>query len=196
MLLRKTIVVRCYIINNLFLVFLLIILWKVYFIKENTLILLFAILWLYSFNKTIIIGLRAANPVLLEAAIIWIAFVFLIHNRSLPFLILLGIIFLFKGSPILLAPLVFLLPKDKKRIFFEFVGVFLFFGIIFLWPYFSNPLLFSSYLKYVLSVKEIGIINPCSYALIMDLFKQIGLGESWFIINSIYALWLGFKKRI
>jgi hypothetical protein len=182
---------RIYLIYNLFLIFFLIILWKAYFIKENILILLFAILWLFSFNETIGIGLKAANPVFLETAIIWIAFAFLIHNRSLPFLILLGIISLFKGGPILLTPLVFLLPKDKKRIFFEFVAILTFFGIIILWPYFSNPLLFNSWLKYASNVKETGITNPCSYALIINLFKKIGLRESWFIINSTYALWVG-----
>ncbi|MEE8637766.1 MAG: hypothetical protein V3T21_01845 [Candidatus Margulisiibacteriota bacterium] len=180
---------KIYFACNLLLLLVLIILWKDYFLKEKILILFFAVLWLFSFNNPIIIALRAANPAIFEAALVWVALAFLINNHSLPFLLLLAILSFFKGTPLILSPLVFLIPKDKKKIFFQIAAVLLLFGILFIWPYFSNPLLFNSYWNYASTVKETGIINPCSYAFIMDLAKWVGLGKSWAMINSTYALW-------
>ena len=180
---------KIYFVFNLLLIFYLIILWKKYFLKDEISILLFAVVWLFSFNNPIKWGLISANTVFFETAIIWTALAFLINNRPLPFLSLLAIISFFKGSPLALTPLIFMLHKNNKKII-QFVVVLLLFFIFFIWPYFSNPTLYSSYWNGVLNLKETGVTNPCSYSFIMDFFRAIGLEGSWNLINSIYALWV------
>lgn len=180
--------VLLYMLYTLALIFILIYLWKKFFLHDWVNIFIFSLVLLFSFNKTLIIGLTAGNPAIFEAALVWLAFVFLIKNKPLIFLILISIISFFKVTPILLSLVVFLLPKGKKNLI-PFLVVLAISIIIWLAPLVLAPQLFSSFWNYSSNLRETGIINPCAYSFIIDIFQKAGWENTGFM-NSFYLVWI------
>jgi len=177
-----------YMIYNLGLLGLLIYVWKRFFFPNWINLFLFLVVFLFAFNKPIFIALYLGGTSPLEAVIMWLALVAFIKNRPLIFLVLVSIISFFKGTPIVLAPMVFLLPAGTKN-FRLFMTVLSIAFMIWLSPLLFEPQIFKSFWDFASRVREIGIINPCFKVLIVDLFERLGW-NSGLSINLIYGSWV------
>jgi len=182
--------VMLYMLYTLALIFILIYLWKKFFLHEWVNIFIFSLVILFSFNKTLIIGLTSGNPAIFEAALLWLAFVFFCKNKPLLFLITISIVSFFKVTPILFSLMVFLLPGEKRN-FIPFLVILTISIIIWLAPLVLAPQLFSSFWNYSSNLRETGIINPCAYSFIMDIFQKGGWKNTGFM-NSFYLGWITF----
>jgi hypothetical protein len=183
-----------YMCFNMLLILFLIFIWKVFFLPKKVSVLLFAVTLLFSFNSTLFLGLNAGNTALFEAAMVWLAFVFFTKNKPLIFLLLILTIAFFKGTPLLLTPLVLLLPGKTKNmrplVYFVLAAV-----MLWLSPVIFSPKLFADYWNYSSNVGETGIINPCSLALFTDFFRFLGWNSTWGI-RFFYGIWGVFVLTI
>jgi hypothetical protein len=173
-----------YTLYNVLLTLLLVALWQKFFLRERVSILAFTVCLLFSFNGSLLLGLAAGNPAVLEAAILWGAMLCFIKDRPLGFLLLITLISFFKGTPIILAPLVLLLPGGLKNIKL-LAWVLLPALLVWLSPLLFLPKLFSEFWAYSSAVRETGIINPCSYAFISEILA----GWPW-LVKIVYFIWI------
>ena len=155
---------------NISLILLLIVVLKKVFFPEQINVVLFTVNLLFSFNSALFLGLKAGNPAILEAFIIWLALASFVTNRPLVFLLLISTIAFFKGTPLVLASMIFLLPDKRKNVRLAF---FLVLAVISLWlsPLLFSPRTFLDYWHYSSSVRETGIINPCAVSFLGDYFE-------------------------
>lgn len=179
---------KIYMLYNLLLIFLLIYLWKIFLFPEKLNVLIFLMILLFSFNSAIFRGLTAGNPAFFESTIIWLALIALMKEQRFIFLILISIISFFKGTPLILTFMFFFLPAKQKniQIFLLFLTTFI---TIWLSPLWFAPQMFRNFWAYASNVREIGIINPCFYALAQDLLQIIAINTRW-IINGVYGIWI------
>lgn len=177
-----------YMVFNISLILLLIVVLKKVFFPEQINVVLFTVNLLFSFNSALFLGLKAGNPAILEAFIIWLALASFVTNRPLVFLLLISTIAFFKGTPLVLASMIFLLPDKRKNVRLAF---FLVLAVISLWlsPLLFSPRTFLDYWHYSSSVRETGIINPCAVSFLGDLFRSLHCNNLG-IKTLAYALWI------
>lgn len=173
-----------YLLYNVALVLLLVAVWQKFFLQEPVKILTFSICLVFAFNSSLLVALKAGNPAIFEAAVVWGALVFFVQNRPVPFLLLVSLIGFWKGTPFALAPLVLLMPggwKNLKALFVVFGGV----AAVWLSPLVLQPGVFRRFWSYASAVRETGLNNPCSFAFFTDLYPNWPL-----LATFVYGIWV------
>src|SRR5262245_3477538 len=176
-----------YMLYHLVLVLILPAVWQAFF-QEPFNIFLLLIQLLFSFNSTLFLALTAGNPAVFEAFVIWIALLAFIKDLPWLFLFFIVIISFFKGTPIVLTLMVFLLPAKWKNAI-PFVTMLTISLMIWLSPLLFSSKIFHDFWAYSSNVREFGISNPSSFAMIYQVFLE----HAWFhnrMRNLIYSAWV------
>ena len=149
-------------------------------------IYLFLFLFFGAFNSALFITFNSGNVSLIEATILWTAFYYLVKERPMAFTVLIFTAALFKIFPIIYLLMLLFIPKVKRK----HVGKVLAF-LVAIWaiPFLFRPSLFLQYVNNVINPPvERGIINPCSYSLIVDVIQN--LTNRQYFAFYIYLLWV------
>lgn len=180
--------VAAYMAFNLALLLIVVGLWRRYFL-ERVNPLLFGVILVCSFNSALFMMLNSANTAVLEALLIWLALLAFSRDRPWPFLVLIAVISFVKGTPIVLSLMVFLLPGRRKNAL-PFLSVLLASALVWLSPLLFSPAIFRDWWSWASGIREVGRVNPSSWAFILDCVQGAGR-ERWFA-HLGYLAWLAF----
>lgn len=178
---------KIYLLFNILMIFYLLWLWHTLF-EGKTKIFLLVFLFFFSFNYFLNVIFGSGNIPLIEAAILWSAFYFLLKDKPLLFVVLLLIVSIFKIFSVFLLPMVLFSSAERRKHIGKII-----LGSIAIWllPFLFVPRLFFPYIERITNVAfEKGMINPCSYSLIVDIFERWGWYDE-FLPNLIYLIWVG-----
>ncbi|MBI2846199.1 MAG: DUF2029 domain-containing protein [Chloroflexi bacterium] len=140
-------------------------LWKRAFLPEmNAPFFIFALL---AYNAAVYVDLRVGNIAIFEGLLIWLAFLFYLRNRLLPFSLLIVIAASFKLTPIFF--LLLLLWSESRGKYLQFAGSVMLFLVIQIASWYAAPGLYTAFLQNLSGLDERGVINPSTLALIQDL---------------------------
>jgi hypothetical protein len=164
------------------------VLWKNSFLPRAG--LTFLLFCLIAYNSAIYIDFRVGNISIFEQILLWTSFLFLIREQTLKSALLILVVSCFKITPILFLSLL-LLSKDKRRHFY-IIGVFVVFLIIHGVSCLVTQSLFSSFIASLSGMDERGVINPSSFAFILDVLgfveANFGIRMSNLLQFSVFSV--------
>lgn len=144
--------------------------WRKGFIEGGT-TLIFYLFCIFSFNAAIFKDIYAGNISIFEQSLLWLGFYFLKNKRAAAFCVVTVAVSVFKLAPILFLVLILLTDIPRRKLYFILSGA-VFCGIMFL-SYMVEPSLFRAFIGNLIGLRERGIVNPSSYALISECFSVI-----------------------
>lgn len=161
--------------------FMLIFIWRNKFLDRGISYSLLFIFSMLFFDQTGHLDFASGNISIFEQFILWSAFLFFLRDRTIPFLLLILILTLFKITPIFFVCLIFFKWDRKKLrhlILFAILLVIIIVAIIWAFP---KEYLYT-YINNIINKREYGSLNPCSFALIKDLVFLSGNGYRGYVI--------------